>query len=94
MKLSEVLWGPEVWGKNSYRPTESKMCLVAAMSVVERVRDGHISFSAERRMLRAIGIPIGIQGGVSIWNDAPARTWDEVAAVISEYDRLTMLEEP
>jgi hypothetical protein len=84
MKLSEVLTGPETWcyGWGS----EGRYCLLQALS---KIVDGPVMSHAHpenQRLQRVLGTH-----NIVAWNDASARTWDEVASVVDAYDRDRLL---
>lgn len=83
MKLSEVLWGPEVWCQGELVTMDNRHCLIGALDAT-KPPDRQ---AAWLRLYNLVGSssPMG-------WNDAHTRTWEEVAAVVDEYDRLTMLD--
>ena len=88
MKLSEILTGPEKWIKQDYWE-HGRSCL---MGGIHRLVEGEpdLLYTRERaRLERIIGLPD--DRSVEDWNDAPERTWDDVALVIAEYDRDRML---
>lgn len=91
MKLSEVLWGKEAWCQGAPVTKDGRICLMEAVYRVTQDEDdgphGESPFSrGGERLSRIIGT-----GLIGVWNDS--HTWEEVAAVIEEYDRLTLLEE-
>ena len=83
-KLSEILTGPETWCQH-ISTSGPRHCLLGA---VMRLTDGRSAYEREREYDRLRQI-CGKETGE--WNDAPERTWDEVAAVVSAYDTDRLL---
>jgi hypothetical protein len=88
MKLAEILSGPETWCQGAVRHGDRR-CLAGALFKLHGARLGQKYWIAELwRLARIAGVE---RQEVGKWNDAPGRTWDEVAAVVDAYDRDRML---
>lgn len=101
MKLGEVLTGPETWCQHSYRqwdgPTVAtrnyRRCLLGGLQAVHGVATSHqLPEAAWVRLSQAI-FEVGESCDIIGWNDAPGRTWEEVAQVVARYDELTRIAE-
>jgi hypothetical protein len=104
MKLAEILTGPEKWHVGSLTDFEGRLCLMGAIDRLHRAEGKPISevnTEEDDRMLeviKSLGFRIPRQRSnrqvmhpVARWNDDPARTWDDVALAVSEYDRHRMM---
>lgn len=88
MKLAEILSGPETWCQGAYT-IDHRRCLIGALAEISNHTDMRGWYRDTERLRTAIG---GLCPIIAEWNDTPGRTWDEVAAVVETYDRLTLLE--
>jgi predicted methyltransferase len=99
-KLAEVLSGPDTWCQGelmSNRPT-LRRCLVGAILAcfqeqpIPVMQWTAIQCSELNRMRRIINDLFGTDfNTIAEWQDAPDRTWDEIALVVDAYDRDRML---
>ena len=85
MKLAEILSGPEKWTKGIYKQS-GRFCLMGAIWQTVVSRDYETLRSERHRAERLIG-----ENCAEMWNDAPERTWEEVATVVEAYDRDRLL---
>ena len=104
MKLAEILSGPDTWCQRAYEDA-GRVCLEGALIRLLEIEvqrpDGwldavealHRSREVDR-LWNIIGCPVDVLGhptGIHEWNDAPWRTWEEVASVVEAYDRDRLL---
>ena len=95
-KLAEILTGPDTWTKGRFR-FDGRICLVQALAQLHHVNPKAIGAHPEyERLERVIGLGTerGLPSpGISWWNDAPERTWDDVERAVEAYDRDRLLED-
>lgn len=100
-KLSEILTGPETWLDRAHQPFghpvlyeyQGRYCLVGAVAKLHDVEPETLCFTEESpRLIRAIRQVTGEWVGmIPAWQDDPARTWEEITAVVSAYDADRLL---
>jgi hypothetical protein len=104
-KLAEILSGPEAWTQG-YLLRNGRSCLLGGLYLLGGYLRGSGVSPEVGRLRRVIDERFGgwqpfeklpaarLQDdelAVIAWNDDPARTWDEVALVVADYDRDRML---
>jgi hypothetical protein len=95
-KLSEILTGSETWMRGRSHDGAGRRCLIVALWALHG-RPLVSEIERAERAVEACGflIPDGTawQHPLAAWNDAPERTWEDVARVVEVYDRDRLLEE-
>jgi len=106
MKLAEILTGPETWCQGSLSEVVcgqvSKRCLIGGLLATMPDGSRYHDAAADRERCRIrriiqelfVDLPEVNEHGddpIAIWQDAPSRTWEDVAAVVDAYDRDRLL---
>jgi hypothetical protein len=86
MKLAEILSGPETWCQGCFRIGERQCLMTALAELVVREDTSHLGIEV-RRMQRLLEAPPPL----SEWNDAPGRTWEDIAQAVDDFDRARLL---
>ena len=107
MKLAEILTGPETWCQGSFADEDDEhpqfFCLVGAVQeLVAREHGGWAEmlpvlsltdiFAAAQRILADVTYELHGHENPMAFNDRRSTTWDDIAAIIQEFDRRRMLE--
>jgi len=89
MKLAEILTGPEAWCQRKLFDGR-RWCLIGATQMLCGTTLGFDDVVRLHRVLADAGFDLRGQS-IPDWNDAPERTWDDIARVVEAYDRDRML---